>query len=203
MKKESSIEILQIFYNSLIIPKYYQISGVCECDPDSRIVSLANFNAKGSICCEEGKVNQNGQCQEKCNEGYENKGGTCECAADFNRLDNFDNMGSICCKEGQVNQGGDKQGGQCQEKCNPGWDNNLGICECGELRSINFNGICCPQGFVVQGNECKEQCNNDMVPVNGICQKKTLKVPGSIFGRGNNLLLLPLSTLHSSNADKT
>ena len=167
-------------------------------DGDSNIVSLKNFNAKGSICCEEGKVNQNGQCQEKCNEGYENKGGTCECAADFNRLDNFDNMGSICCKEGQVNQGGHKQGGQCQEKCNPGWDNNLGICECGELRSINFNGICCPQGFVLQGNECKEQCNNDMVPVNGICPKKP-----SIYGRGNNLLFLPLSTLHCSHADKT
>ena len=118
-------------------------------------------------------VNQNGQCQEKCNEGYENKEGTCECAANFNRLDNFNNMGSICCAQGLVNQM--RNGiGYCEEKCDPDWKNNNGTCECGPMRPINYNGVCCPQGSVRQGNECRDQCRNNMVATNGFCPGKLL-----------------------------
>ena len=113
-------------------------------------------------------VNQNGQCQEKCKEGYENKGGTCECAASFKRLDNFNNMGSICCASGMVNQNG-----QCQEKCNEGYENKNNICVC-DSNSNNINGVCCSSGSVVQDNECRKQCRNNAVATNGICPSKLL-----------------------------
>ena len=133
-------------------------------------------------------VNQNGQCHEKCNEGYENKGGTCECAANFNRLDNFNNMGSICCAQGLVNQM--RNGiGNCEERCDSDWKNNNGTCECGLLRPINYNGVCCPEGSVRQGNECQDQCSNNMVATNGICPGKlVLDKLGSTCFVGTSLI---------------